>query len=108
MNDNQKISNAIQAARMYYYQHLTTSVIAKEMHVSRSTVSRLLTYARSSGLVNIQIVEPAELPDKLAKNILDRYKIDKVHVVSVPEIAGEAEWLERVAQYTTNYLNTIF
>ena len=108
MIDNQKISNAIRAARMYYYQNLTTSVIAKEMHVSRSTVSRLLTYARSSGLVNIQIVEPAELPDKLAKSILERYKIDKVHVVPVPEIAGEAEWLERVAQYTANYLNTIF
>ncbi len=108
MADPQKESNAIRAARMYYYQNLTTGVIAREMHVSRSTVSRLLAYARESGLVDIRIVEPAELPDKLAKSILERYMIERVHVVPVPEIAGEAEWLERVAQYTANYLNTIF
>ena len=38
MNDDKKISNAIQAARMYFYQNLTTEVIAKEMNVSRSTL----------------------------------------------------------------------
>ncbi|MBN2044355.1 MAG: hypothetical protein JW757_04975 [Anaerolineales bacterium] len=108
MNDPQKVSNAIRAARMYYYQNLTTGVIAKEMHVSRSTVSRLLTYARLHGLVNIRIIEPAELPDKLAKSIRGKYEIENVHVVPVPEIAGEAEWLERVAQYTGNFLNTKF
>jgi len=29
-------------------------------------------------------------------------------VVPVPDILGEAEWLERVAQYAANYWNTIF
>jgi len=108
MIDKQKISNAIRAARMYYYQNLTMAVIAKEMNVSRSTVSRLLSYARATGLVDIRIIEPSEMPDKLAKNLIDRYEIENVHVVPVPEIAGEAVWLERVAQYTANYLNTIF
>jgi len=108
MIDKQKISNAIRAARMYYYQNLTMAVIAKEMNVSRSTVSRLLSYARATGLVDIRVIEPSEMPDKLAKNLIDRYEIENVHVVPVPEIAGEAVWLERVAQYTANYLNTIF
>jgi len=108
MIDKQKISNAIRAARMYYYQNLTMAVIAKEMNVSRSTVSRLLSYARATGLVDIRIIEPSEMPDKLAKSLIDRYEIENVHVVPVPEIAGEAVWLERVAQYTANYLNTIF
>lgn len=103
-----KITSAIKAAKMYYYQNLTTAVIAKEMNVSRSTISRLLSYARYSGLIDIRIIEPSEQPDKLSKSIEERYGIEKVHVVPVPEIAGEAEWLERVAQYTANYLNTIF
>ena len=103
-----KITNAIRAARMYYYQNLTTNVIAKEMNVSRSTVSRLLSYARDSGLIDIRIIEPSEMPNKLSKNIITKYGIKNVHVVPVPEIAGEAKWLERVAQYTANYLNTIF
>jgi deoxyribonucleoside regulator len=103
-----KITSAIRAAKMYYYQNLKTAVIAKEMNVSRSTISRLLSYARYSGLIDIRIIEPSEQPDKLSKSIEESYGIEKVHVVPVPEIAGEAEWLERVAQYTANYLNTIF
>lgn len=108
MTNQQKITNAIRAARMYYYQHLTTAVIAKEMNVSRSTVSRLLSFARETGLVDIRIIEPTEMPDKLAKSLIERYGIENVHVVPVPEIASEAEWLERVALYTANYLNTVF
>ena len=108
MKNVQKTSNAIRAARMYYYQNLTTAVIAKEMNVSRSTISRLLSYARATGLVDIRIIEPTEMPDKLAKSLIDMYDIENVHVVPVPEIASEAEWLERVAVYTANYLNTIF
>jgi len=106
--DHEKVANAIHAARMYYFQNLTTGVIAKEMNVSRSTVSRLLSYARAAGLVEIQIVEPSELPDDLSYSIVEKYGVEKAHIVPVPEIAGEAEWLERVAQYTANYLNTIF
>lgn len=108
MTNEEKVSNAIRAARMYYYQNLTTAVISKEMNVSRSTVSRLLSYARGTGLVDIRIIEPTEMPGKLAKSLLETYQIENVHVVPVPEIAGEAEWLERVAQFTANYLNTIF
>ncbi len=108
MTNQQKISNAIRAARMYYYQHLTTAVIAKEMKVSRSTVSRLLSFARETGLVDIRIIEPTEMPDKLAQSLIERYGIENVHVVPVPEIASEADSLERVALYTANYLNTIF
>jgi deoxyribonucleoside regulator len=108
MVNDQKVANAIRAARMYYYQNLTTGKIAKEMDVSRSTISRLLSYARSRGLVDIRIIEPTELPDKLAKLLIQKFGIENVHVVAVPEITGEAEWLERVAQYTANYLNTIF
>lgn len=107
-SNKSKVSSALRAARMYYYQNLTTAVIAKEMNVSRSTVSRLLSFARESGLIDIRIVEPSELPDKLSKGIVERYRIKNAHVVPVPEIAGEGEWLERVAQYAANYLNTIF
>jgi deoxyribonucleoside regulator len=108
MTEAQKVANAIRAARMYYYQNLTTGVIAKEMNVSRSTISRLLGFARLKGLVDIRIIEPTDLPDRLANALVDEFGIEKIHVVHAPEIAGEAEWLERVAQYTANYLNTKF
>jgi DNA-binding transcriptional regulator LsrR (DeoR family) len=108
MDDADKIADAIRAARMYYYQNMTTEAIAQELSMSRSTISRLLSFARSSGLVDIRIADPHEHPQRLEKKIIDRFKIKRVHVVPVPDILGEAEWLERVAQYAANYWNTIF
>jgi DNA-binding transcriptional regulator LsrR (DeoR family) len=100
--------DALKVARMYYYQNMTSEAIAHELNVSRSTVSRLLTYAREQGLVNIQIVDPNEHPQQLEKKIVEQFKIKRAHVVPVSGIAGESEWLVRVVQYAANYLNSLF
>jgi DNA-binding transcriptional regulator LsrR (DeoR family) len=108
MENSDKTVDAIRAARMYYYQNMTTDAIAQELSMSRSTISRLLSFARSKGLVDIRIVDPYEHPQQLEQKIMEKFKIKRVHVVPVPAILGEAEWLERVAQYAANYWNTIF
>jgi deoxyribonucleoside regulator len=108
MEESDKIAAAIQAARMYYYQYMTTEAIAHELNMSRSTISRLLSFARTNGLVDIRIIDPNEHPQQLEKKIIEKFKISRVHVVPVSDILGEAEWLERVAQYTANYINSIF
>lgn len=107
-DSQEKTADAIQASRMYYYQNMTTEAIAREMKVSRSTVSRLLTYAKIEGLVDIRIVDPGTASQELEKSILEVFPLKRAHVVPVPEVVGEAEWLERVAQYTANYFNSIF
>lgn len=108
MENQEKSIEALKVARMYYYQNLTTDAIAHELNVSRSTVSRLLTYAKSQGLISISILDPNEHPHFLEKKIVEHYKIKKVHVVPVPGVAGEAEWLSRVVQYAAKYLNSMF
>jgi DNA-binding transcriptional regulator LsrR (DeoR family) len=108
MEDTDKYIEAIQAARMYYYQNMTTEAIAHELNMSRSTVSRLLSFARQKGLVDIRIIDPNEHPQQLEQKIMRHFKIKRVQVVPVPNIVGEAEWLERVAQHTASYLNSIF
>lgn len=107
-NIQEKTADAIKAARMYYYQNMTTGAIAKEMKVSRSSVSRMLSYARAEGLIEIRIIDVGKGTHHLETAILQAYDIERVHVVPVSDIAGEAEWLQRVAQYTASYLNTIF
>ncbi len=106
--EKEKLEAAIHVARMYYYQEMTTEAIARELQVSRSTVSRLLSFAKREGLVDIRISDPFEHPRRLEKAIVERFKIQRVHVVPVPEIVGEAEWLERVAQYAAKTLNSVF
>lgn len=45
---------------MYYLQDLTMNAIAQEARTSRSTVSRLLSMARETGLVQIQVNNPSD------------------------------------------------
>ena len=51
---------AHEAASMYYLQGQTMETIARHLGVSRSSVSRLLTYARNSGLVRISVAATQE------------------------------------------------
>ncbi|NYE94355.1 DNA-binding transcriptional regulator LsrR (DeoR family) [Psychromicrobium silvestre] len=89
-------SDSLRAAQMYYLQDLTMDAIAHELHTSRSTVSRLLSAARDSGLVQIQIRSPQELTPELERQIRHRYQVD-AHVVPVPDTLNEGEVLDRVA-----------
>lgn len=98
---------AIKVARLYYYQGLTTGSIAEELGTSRSTVSRLLSYAHENGLVEIHIHDPAEHPHNIETQLKERFRLPVAKVVSVPEMPGERAWLDRVATYAASYLNTV-
>ncbi|HET7140288.1 MAG TPA: sugar-binding domain-containing protein [Arthrobacter sp.] len=89
-------SDALRAAQMYYLQDLTMDAIARELRTSRSTVSRLLSAARDTGLVQIQIRNPLDTGPELESMIRRAYNVD-VHVVPVLESLNEAETLDRVA-----------
>lgn len=108
MNTEERIyQEALQVATMYYYQGMTTEAIAKEMQFSRPKVSRLLNHARQTGMVEIRIVNVQNSLGPLEQAIKDRFDLDSVHIVAVPELMGEVAWLERVARYAANYLNAI-
>ena len=84
--DDNKISLAVKAASMYYYHGLTTDSIANKLQVSRSTISRLLNIAREEGSVNFSVVDPSKEPRLLEKKIVEKFNIQRAHVVQVPEI----------------------
>src|SRR5690349_12451637 len=70
-----KLVAALTAAQLYYMQDKTMEVIARELGTSRSSVSRLLSYARESGLVDIRINSPLERLGMLEQRIRDRHRI---------------------------------
>ncbi|GAA5229641.1 sugar-binding transcriptional regulator [Arthrobacter cryoconiti] len=94
-NKHPKQLDALRAAQMYYLQDQTMDAIARELGTSRSTVSRLLSMARESGLVQIQIKTPADRAPELERAIRERYKVE-VHVVPVADTLNEIEVLDRV------------
>lgn len=106
MNYSQKqLETAVQVAQMYYYQNLPMKTIAVELGVSHSTISRLLSWAREQGLIEIRINDLRSTADSLREAIKLHYSLREVQVVSVPEIAGQQVWQERVAQVAAAYLN---
>lgn len=88
--------DALRAARLYHLQGFTMDAIARELATSRSTVSRLLSYARETGLVTISISEPASAAQLSASELKSRWGVE-AHVVTVPERVSDVDRLERVA-----------
>jgi DNA-binding transcriptional regulator LsrR (DeoR family) len=99
--------NSISVAKMYYYQGLTTEKIADELKISRPTISRLLSFAREKGLVEITVHDSSEYLNTLEQELKEKYGLLDVHIVSVPEASGEQVRLHRVANFAANYLNSI-
>lgn len=106
-DESNPFAAAVTIAKLYYYQGMTTGAIARDLNLSRSKVSRLLSLAHNNGLVEIRINDPAERPRHIETELRQRFSLKQAKVVPVPEAAGEQEWLRRVAMFTAGYLNTL-
>jgi deoxyribonucleoside regulator len=89
-------SDALRAAQLYYQQDLTMEAIAHELGTSRSSVSRLLTSARETGLVEIHIRAPLDQSTRVQVELHERFGIT-THIVPVANQTSEVDRLERVA-----------
>lgn len=94
---NVRTRDALRAAHLYYVQELTMEDIATEMRVSRSSISRLLAYAREIGLVEITVHSPQDGVDSLAERIIDLFGVT-AEIVPTPVRASAAERFARVAR----------
>lgn len=99
----QRITSALRAAHLYYIQNLTMDAIASELGISRSSVSRLISFARNSGLVEIHINSPLDQLTLLHNQLADRFGITP-HIVPVDHAANEIDRLERVAMSAARIL----
>lgn len=102
-----RMSEAVRAAQLYYFQDMTMAAIAREMAVSRSTVSRLISHARSAGLVEIRIIAPQGQASGVERALADAYGI-RAHVVGVEETISELDRLDKVAMFAARLLNSFF
>lgn len=71
---------ALAAVKLYYGEGLTQSDVAKELGVSRPTVSKLLTLGRERGYVSITIHDPREEASEAGARLRDRYGLVDVRL----------------------------
>jgi deoxyribonucleoside regulator len=102
-----KMRDALRAAHLYYMQDLTMDAIASELRTSRSSVSRLLSYARDSGLVDIRIRSPLEMSTRWEREIVQRFGVS-AHVIPAPSGSFDVDRQDRVARGAARILNQYF
>ncbi len=95
-------------AKYYYKDGLEQDAIANMVGISRSQVSRLLTKARSMGIVQFKLVYPVDTEyEDLAEEMKRYLGIDEVKIVPVDEEVvkkNEAHIGQAIAIYAAKYL----
>ncbi|WP_244502257.1 sugar-binding transcriptional regulator [Streptomyces oceani] len=102
-----KVETALRAAQQYYLQRSTMGAIARDLGTSRSTVSRLLSYARDAGLVEIHIHRPQSRVSVAERHLRAHFDV-RAHVARVPESATNVERLELTAIQAARVINSVF
>lgn len=81
-------------------------VIARELGTSRSTVSRLLTHAKRTGMVSVKINPSANMSALVSNQLAERYGIT-VHMVPTDGAMDNSELLQRVSAHAAYLLGNM-
>lgn len=94
------------AALAYYVQGQTMEAIRRRMGVSRSTVSRLLSYARKRGIVTISVQTSNKPHTRLERQLQERFGVN-VDIVELPPDTTQNRVLETVTKTAAQILEQI-
>lgn len=103
--DEKTFEDALKVARMYYHLNLTTADIGRQLGVARPTVSRLLSWARTHGLVEFRVLDHRQRQLRLETRVEQAFGIAEVKVVPAHPDATDDERRELVTSFTAHYLN---
>jgi len=95
------------ASTMYYLQDIKMDAIAAHLHLSRSSVSRLLKQARAEGLVEITLRPTPTRAPGLSRQVTALFGVE-AHIVPVTDGATVPERLEQVSVATARLLGGWF
>ncbi|MBP2653432.1 MAG: transcriptional regulator [Firmicutes bacterium] len=95
-----------EVARLYYENNMTQNEIAKHIHTSRSTVSRLLQEAREKKVVEIHIHYPWDRSPVLEHQLLTKFGLKDIRILEAQNRRGE-ETLRGVALLAARYIDSV-
>lgn len=94
-----------QVAHLYFEKGDDQSAIARRLRVSRSSVSRLLSLARKSGIVEIRIHYPLNPDHELEKIFCERFGLKQALILKTTA-TNSTEIRAQVARQAARYLET--
>lgn len=106
MPDSKKVDLLVNIARLYYEHNYTQQMIAQKTGFSRPYVSKLISEARNSGIVEIIIHDPNMSESPIERELKAKFGLKKVMVVPTPE-NPEENLLINLSKALSRYLNLI-
>lgn len=97
------LATLVRVSRLYYELGETQESIAAQVGVTRTQVSRLLKEARSQGIVEIRIVDRAEVPSPAGEALRKQFGLRAVHLVPAADESPDVT-RRRVARLAGNVL----
>lgn len=97
MNPKYDIQLMVKVAQMYYEQGLKQEDIAKQLGISRSSISMVLTEAKEYGIVQVNIKDPFENNQELSEKIKQTFHINECIVI--PTMMTEANILTKISAH---------
>ncbi|NPV53807.1 MAG: sugar-binding transcriptional regulator [Firmicutes bacterium] len=91
--ERRELELVVRAARLYYEDRLTQMQVAKQLHLSRPKVSRLLKRARDDGFIQIRISDPFEDQSELERALKDRFGL--LEALVIPSGADSPDEISR-------------
>lgn len=92
-------------ARMYYTEGVKQTDIAERLHISQTTISRLLRKAREEDVVRITINVPGGTYPELEELLRDHFGISEVVIADCGE-DREEQILARIGEAAAHYVET--
>ena len=81
MDSKFDVSLMVKVAQMYYIDGMKQEEIAKELQISRSLISMILTEARAVGIVQINIRNPQLNNEELSKEFEEKFNLKQCMIV---------------------------
>ncbi|MER2173340.1 MAG: sugar-binding transcriptional regulator [Carnobacterium sp.] len=103
MNNNKDLSLLVEIAHMYYEEGAKQSEVAEAFNISRSLVSKYLTRARETGIVEIIIHDDFLHPHRNLEKKL-KVKFDLTNAIVVPSQDDKQVQKKRVANAAVKFL----
>jgi DNA-binding transcriptional regulator LsrR (DeoR family) len=96
-----------QVAKMYYIDNLTQEEIAEKINISRSTISRLLDAAKTSGIIEVKVHFPWQRVEELENALCKKYNLKAVRVLQATEDCSTDVILEGLGVLAARYFEEI-
>lgn len=80
--DNERLRKILEVAKLYYIENFTQNEIAKELNMSRPSISKMLNEAKESGIVTININSPFSDNEILLEKIIKKYNLKGGEIIT--------------------------